>query len=67
MAFVRLMARELLFLSEGQTFILILLDLPAAVDPGVLGQQFACGLGGYTLAVVSLVERHVQTSIFTSL
>lgn len=66
MAFVRLMASELLFLGEGQNFILSLLDPSAAIDPGTLGQQFAQGLGGFILTVVSL-ERYIQTSDFRSL
>lgn len=66
-AFVRLMASELLFLGEGQTFIFSLLDLAAAIDPGTLGQQFARGLEGFTLSVLSLVEQYFQISSFRSL
>lgn len=66
MAFVRLMASELLFLGEGQNFILSHLDLSAAIDPGTLGQQFARGLGEFILTAVSL-ETYIQTSDFRSL
>ena len=59
MAFVRLMASELLFLGEEKTSVLSLLDLSAAINPGTLGQQFARGLGGFTLIVVSLVEKYI--------
>lgn len=57
MAFVRLMVSELLFLGKGQTFILSLLDLSASIDPRTLGQQFAPGLWGFTLIIISFVER----------
>lgn len=61
------MASELLFLGEGQNFILSLLDLSAAINPGTLGQQFAQGLEGFTLSVISLVEQYFQISSFRSL
>lgn len=67
MAFVRLMVSELLFLGKGQTFILSLLDLSASIDPRTSGQQFAPGLGGFTLTGLSFVEKYIQNYKFTRL